>query len=190
MNNQELKENLPWYVNNTLNDEQQAEFEQQLSNNAELKQEVKFLNALRQHVKQNISHSPGEMGLQRLKRQIKKESEQNSSSHKSITTWRTLAIAASLVLVVQLGIMINFVQREDTFVPLSGNNYSSSVIQVQFKSDATESRIRELLISIEGSIINGPSKNGLYRIQLKTDDDKIISRLRMQTDLIDFISKE
>jgi len=190
MNNQKLKENLPWYVNNTLSNEQQAEFEQQLSTDTELQQEVRFLSALHQHIKQDVIHSPGEMGLQRLKRQIKKEAEQNASSHKSITTWKTFAIAASLVLVVQLGVMINLIQQEDTFVPLSGNNYSATVIQVQFKDNATERKIRELLISIEGSIIEGPSKNGVYRIQLKTNDDNVVSRLQIQTDVIDFVSKE
>ncbi len=99
------------------------------------------------------------------------------------------------MLVVQAGFMANMMQQQDSFAPLSGDGYSANVIQVQFNSNAKESDIRKLLISIDGSIIEGPSNKGLYRIQLKNSDDdvmidNVIKQLQLQSKVIDFVSEE
>jgi hypothetical protein len=51
-----------------------------------------------------------------------------------------------------------------------------------------------LLISINGSIIEGPSTKGLYRIQLKNRDavmnDDLVKQLQLQSNVIDFVSEE
>ena len=123
MKNQDLKEELPWLINNSLSDDEQNEFIKPLEENADLKLEAKFLSSLRKQIKKNTAHTPGEMGLQKLKRSIKNDDRASRS-----VKWRYFSIAASLMLVLQAGIMTTLIQQEDNFVPLSGVEYSESVI--------------------------------------------------------------
>lgn len=195
MNKDFYRENLPMYVNGNLTAEEKADFDRELSQDDSLKKEAAFLNAVRGYVKQENIQTPGEMGWHKLKRQIKKESESNVTTHKTVSKWRTFAVAASLVLVIQAGFMANMMQQQDSYAPLSGDDYSENVIQVQFNSNAKESDIRKLLISIDGSIIEGPSTKGLYRIQLKNRDKDVINadiikQLQLHYDVIDFVSEE
>jgi hypothetical protein len=195
MNKDYYRENLPMFINGNLSAEEQADFERELSQDDSLKKEAEFLTAIRGYVKQENVQTPGEMGWHKLKRQIKKESTSNVVSHNAVNKWRTFAVAASLVLVVQAGFMATMMQQQDTFAPLSGDDYSENVIQIQFNSNAKASDIQQLLISINGSIIEGPSTKGLYRIQLKKRDDAImndnvIKQLQLRSDVIDFVSEE
>ncbi len=189
MNKQYYRENLPMYINGSLPADERADFEQQLLQDEELKKEADFLSAVRRYVKNEKVTSPGEMGLFKLKRQIKEESKNNIAGNKLTNRWRSFAIAASLVLVVQLGVMISMTQQQDRFVPLSGSDYSENVVQVQFTDDARSNDIRALLLSIDGSIIQGPSTNGIYRIELKNLNEDTLKQLQ-QAKIIDFVTEE
>lgn len=190
MNKQYYRENLPMYINGSLSAEEQADFERELSQDDALKKEAEFLSAIRDYVKQEQIQTPGEMGLFKLKRQIKQQETNTLTTNKLTKKWRTFAVAASLMLVVQAGVMITMTQQEDAFTPLSGSDYSENVIQVQFKSDTKESDIRALLLSVDGSIIEGPSKSGLYRIHLNKLDTDVIEQMQQQTGIIDFVTEE
>ncbi len=189
MNKQYYRENLPMYINGSLPAGKRADFEQQLSQDEDLKKEADFLSSIRQFVKNEKVSTPGEMGLFKLKRQIKKESDNKTATNTLTKKWRTFAIAASLVLVVQAGVMLSMTQQQDAFVPLSGSGHADNVVQVQFKSSARENDIRELLISIDASIIQGPSKNGVYRVELKTLNEETLKQLQ-QAKIIDFVTEE
>ena len=190
MNKEYYRENLPMYINGSLTTEEQADFERELELDDDLKKEAEFLSAIRNHVKKEQLQTPGEMGLFKLKRQIKQQEENKSTVSNVSKKWRTFAVAASLMLVVQAGLMVTMTQQEDTFRPLSGSDYSENVIQVQFKDGAKESDIRALLISVDGSIIEGPSKNGIYRIHVEKLSDNIIHQLQQQDEIIDFVTEE
>lgn len=189
MNKQYYKDNLPMYINGSLSADERADFEQQLSQDEGLKKEADFLSSVRQFVKDEKVNTPGEMGLFKLKHQIQKESDNKATTNTLTPKWRTFAIAASLVLVVQAGIMVSMTQQQDAFVPLSGNGYAANVVQVQFKSSARENDIRELLISLDASIIQGPSKKGVYRIELKNLTEETLKQLQ-QAKIIDFVTEE
>ena len=189
MNKQYYRENLPMYINGSLPEDERADFEQQLSQDAELKKEADFLSSVRRYVKDEKITTPGEMGLFKLKRQIKNESENNVATKTLTKKWRTFAIAASLMLVVQAGVMVSMTQQQDAFVPLSGSDYSENVVQVQFKSSTRENDIRKLLISLDASIIQGPSKNGIYRIELKNLNEETLKQLQ-QAKIVDFVTEE
>ena len=185
MKNRHLHEVLPWYINGSLSAEEHDEVEQSLVSDDELKKEQEFLSALRHHVKKESCDSPGEFGLQRLRREIKKESKSKAS-----TKWRVFSIAASLLLVVQLGVMLNLTQQDNAFVPLSGEDHSGNVFQIQFQSTATVSHINKFLLDIGAVIVDGPSKNEVYRIRLQTVNDETLQEIRKQKDIVDFVAEE
>ena len=192
MNKQDIDENLPWYVNGQMSEQEKAEFEQAIKDDTEAQQEVEFLNKLRNQLKQNAEPSPGEFGLQRLKRDIK------SSERAPVTKrWRTLAVAASLLMVVQAGVMVSMMQTEEAGVgiqPLSGSHYTGTVLQLQFTGDASAEDIRQALLSVGGSIIEGPSSSGIYRVRLKDEQNERvqqhIAQLQANHKVIDFVAEE
>ena len=72
---------LPWYVNGTLGAEERRQVEAYLERSRHARDEVDLLRALRQQVKdEKIENSPGDLGLQRLKRDIKQAAQQPGSS--------------------------------------------------------------------------------------------------------------
>jgi len=191
MNKQQIHGNLPWYVNGQLSAEQREEIEQQLKDDPALQQEVAYLERLRRQIKQSTQQTPGEFGLQKLKRDIRQQ-----RTAPLLKRWKTLAVAASLLVVVQAGVMVSMLQPADTgMVPLSGSQYSGQVIQLQFTDGASAAQIRQLLASVNGSIIAGPSASGVYRVRLADSAEQgsfeqRIARLRAQTDVIDFVAAE
>ncbi len=190
MNKQYYRENLPMYINGNLTKKELADFERELANDIVLKEEAEFLSAIRRYVKKEQIQTPGDMGLFKLKREIKQQQESASINNKLTRKWRMFTVAASLMLFIQAGVMITMTQQEDSFTLLSGSNYSESVMQVQFKNDARQSDINTLLISVNGSIIEGPSKKGIYRIQFDKIDASIIEQLQQQSNVIDFVTEE
>ena len=185
MKSQSIHEELPWFVNGSLNTKEMAEVESNVVNNKALIRDKEFLTRLYDQIKSRTSQSPGEIGLQRLRRDIKKEAE-----NKPLKKWRSFSIAASIMLVAQLGIILTQNQNDDVYVPLSGTQYSENVVQIQFTDTAKLKDINEILLSIDAVMIDGPSKKGVYRIKLDELNEQTIYKLRQKKDIVGFVTKE
>lgn len=167
---------LPWYVNGTLEGEERQAVEAYLERSADARDEVELLRQLRQQVKdQEFENSPGELGLQRLKREIKQVAEQQKGSGDRMTGkvltvasfWRPLAVAACLAVVIQAGVMVGMnsgVIPTGDEVAVAGK--SQAVLQVTFAPEATEQDIREVLQAAGASIADGPTALGIYNLRL------------------------
>ncbi len=191
MNEQDIHENLPWYVNRQLSDDQIAEIEQRLKTDPALQQEAAFLTGLRKQIRHSAQTSPGEFGLHRLMRDI----DRKENAPPLLKRWKALAVAASLFMVVQAGVMVSMMKSGDTgIVPLSGGDYHGTVIQLQFRDRTTAADISRLLLSLDGSMIEGPSASGVYRIRLETTEadvlDRQIQQLKNNTEVVDFVAVE
>ena len=120
---------------------------------------------IRQQVKLSASTSPGELGWHKLQRQI------NQAPVKINRGWQGLAIAASVLLMVQGAVIFNLMQPndspDDSYVPLSGISTQHVSLQLQFNADVRESDMRQLLLDVHGQILEGPSAQGIYRIKLE-----------------------
>ena len=190
MNKQQIQQALPWYVNGTLDEEQRRVIEAALAEDSEdareLADELAFLKQLRQHIKQQVAAaSPGETGLHRLRRELRRESAATSARW-----WKPVAIAASMLLVVQTGYMLMPVDTGSGITPLSGSQYTAPVLQIQFRDDAANAAIQSLLLAEQARIIDGPSASGLYRIAV--DDGDIaatLSRLK-RNQLVTHVAQE
>jgi anti-sigma factor RsiW len=191
---------LPFYVNGTLSAEERRQVESYLERSSHARDEVALLRALRQQVKDEaIENSPGELGLQRLKREIKQAEQAPPSGDRmtgrTITVasfWRPLAVAACLVVMVQAGVMVGLggFGGGDTVEPASG---TAAVMQVTFAPDATEEQIRELLQSAGASIADGPTALGIYQLRLvdaeATSVDEALTTLRANGDVVTFAER-
>jgi len=195
---------LPWYVNGTLSAEERRQVEAYLERSSHSRDEVALLRALRQQVKDEaVENSPGELGLQRLKREIKQAGQIPASGDRmagrTITIasfWRPLAAAACLVVLVQAGVMVGL--RTGTIDPDTVGIASGTTgliepqLQVTFAPDATEADIRELLQSAGASIADGPTALGIYKLRLDTATtsiDEALTTLRANGDVVTFAER-
>lgn len=193
---------LPWYVNGTLEGEELRQVESYLARSSHAREEVELLRALRRQVKDEaIESSPGELGLQRLKRQIRQEGQQPGADRMTGRTlsvasfWRPLAVAACLVVMIQAGVMIGLGDfGGEVEVAGGGAGLSAPVLQVTFAPDATEQEIRDVLQSAGASIADGPNALGVYRLRLVDPDattvDEALATLNASSDVVTFAERD
>ena len=183
---------LPWYVNQTLSFPEKKNVEDHLQQCCRCQNEVVFLRSLRQAVKSVPTQSPGNFGLNRLLHEVRMEKErpQRPQESQSSTWWKRFTIAASLIMFLQAGLLLDAWFFSNPLAPLAGPQEQGTVLQVSFVPTATEVQIRESLSVVHGTIVDGPSQLGLYRIRLNhltlnnSDLEEAIERLRQQEGVI------
>lgn len=207
---QELQRLLPFYVNQSLDQEEQSWVENYLNRSEGARHEVAYLAKLREKVKQqSAGSSPGKLGLLRLQRDIalRQDLQQNAdtragqqarthareaqlSARGQGTTdwWRPVAIAACLMLAVTVSLSLDTWLQTDDHAQLAGTARTAD-LQVTFKPQASEAAIRALLLQHGLSIVEGPSSLGVYHLEADSkDEDKInsvLQELRMRVDVVD-----
>jgi len=180
---------IPFQVNGTLEEEDRARVERALEEDAALRDEVVFLEALREGVRASLEvPQAGEFGLARLRRSVRRERRRAFVAR----TWRpALALAAGLLLIVQTFALLDFSRDA---ARLAG--VASADLQVSFAPDAKEQQIRELLRRVDARIVDGPSAAGLYRLELDpapTDDAawaRVMAVLEGRPDVVTFLARE
>jgi hypothetical protein len=184
---------LPWLVNNSLDRARRLSLDASLTQDAELRLETEFLQHIRQQVKNQPDVTPGDLGWQRLKKQLAQETQQTPARPR----WNLgLAVAASLLVIIQGGVifsLLNQQQVEPAYLPLASNHYQGPVLQVRFNPDIREAQMRNLLLEIDARIIEGPSSNGLYRITLTSEANSRLTQLVDQiraSGLVEHVAQE
>ncbi len=183
---------LPWFVNHTLDPSQQRDVIAHLKHCRRCQQEVAWLKRVRQGIKATTEVSPGDLGLKRLLRRVGK-AKQADQRHLRPKGWgwrSAVAIAASLVIVVQAGLLINQWFGPAAIKPLAGPSAEGPVLQITFLPTATEAQIRETVRAVGGSFAGGPSAIGVYQIRVnvpRTDRNAaqlMVDALRQKKDIV------
>ena len=197
-NDQHPDELLPWFVNQSLLDHEREQVEVHLQSCSRCQQEVEFLRNVREEVKTFSPSLPGELGLQRLLREVKQDSshQQGHGQNRSWWSGNLLAIAASLVIMVQAGLLMDAWFLSKPMAPLSGPTDFEVILQISFQPTATEPDIRQTVSAINGMFVGGPGQLGIYRIRLplaaedKTGIEEAIVFLRNQKKVISHVARE
>ncbi len=194
---------LPFHINGSLEGEEKAQLEEALKIDLDLQQEAQTLNLLRSEIKSlKFENSPGELGLKRLKQQIRDESivtaNDNGTGHQSAAgkpwLWRGVAVAACLALVLQMGYFQQEQLSEGDLEAASGITSTApaagTFLKATFVPDAKEQNIRALLLSLDITIVGGPSSLGVYILSTSRDVDAVIENLRRRTNLIETVQRD
>ena len=148
-----IMELLPFYVNGTLEGKERDKVEQAIIDDPSLKDELHYLEGLRREVKAyEIESSPGELGLKRLQKSLEEEKlksdpiarARSKISGEQNRTWRMIAVAACVLLMIQTIIVAPHWMQNGTLVAAGGQ--SEAEISVTFAPDATESDILGLYL--------------------------------------------
>jgi hypothetical protein len=217
MKHQEIIESLPWYVNGTLDQAERAAVTQHLATGCdECAREVKSLTAMHKAVKTagDEAPEPSPFLLNRALAEIedyertRAQEQSRPAATASPRLWDRLreswwpktpvfarvALATQLALVLVLGAVAVY-QYENPQVKYTtstgpGTADGGAKLSVIFNENATAGAIRQALEEIHGSIVEGPTAQGRYTIQLaisleqRAELDKIMRTLQEKKDIV------
>lgn len=184
----EIEPLLPFYLNGTLDEDEQARVEAALSTNAELRIELEALRQIRASMRATGSeHSPGEFGLARLMREIDRESRRSS-----FRSMPGALLAASIVAAAVMVVGVLSISRRDVGYQQAAGDSRTQQFTVAFRPDASEREISELLLNYGLGIVEGPSAVGLYRLDFgpESDIEALLTVLRNRVDVVESIQLE
>lgn len=170
----ETDEQLNLWANGKLPEAERLAFEQKMAEDPALAREANFAKALRQGMREEPVAPPGALGLARLQKAIREERPGNPQVLPRKTFWKPIAIAACLMLAIQTGLLLGPEPwQEGTTVdvsPASGETVTADPrLQIVFNPSATMADIQTSILSVNGSIVAGPSALGIFRLQLPND---------------------
>jgi len=196
MKHQEIIESLPWYVNGTLDQAERAAVTQHLASGCdECAREVKSLTAIQKVVKAAGEEAPEpspfllNRALAEIEDYERTRAQEQSRQAKTAPSpslfdrlregwWPKTPVFARMALATQLALVlvvggVAVYQYENPRVEIryvtttgTGTASSGARISVIFNENATEAEIRQTLNEINGSIVEGPTAQGRYTVQL------------------------
>jgi len=160
------EELLPWYANETLAGGEKQKVEDHLRRCGQCRQELAFLQQLRQQIKQlDQPESPGEMARARLMRDVR------AGSRPHRLQWWQAALAASLAVIVIQGTVIfrltGSSPAQVATAPIGSPPGQEALVRIRFKPTATEKQIRQALQIVNGVVVDGPGDRGVYFVRLE-----------------------
>jgi len=198
----ELSLLLPWYLNDTLSRAERRAVEEHLGACAGCQEELDELRLLRRAVQDGAEPIPSPEVARRLMERVEayEEGRRGRTGRRGLGAWlafslpRPLAVAALCLLVIQAAIIAAlWLRGPGEFRALSGPPApAEGQILIAFEASAPERAIRELLLSVEARVVEGPSPLGVYRLELPagTDPEEIIARLREARGVVRFVALE
>jgi anti-sigma factor RsiW len=173
-----IDEQLNLWANGRLPEAERQAFEKKMAEDPALAREAEFLQALRQTVRNEPVTPPGELGLARLQKAMRDEREEKRSETPEVSPhknyWKPVAIAACLMVAVQAALLLGPTPwKGSTAVdvgPASGEGVAAGPqLQIVFAPEATTADIQAAVLSVNGSIVAGPSALGVFRLGLPED---------------------
>lgn len=175
---------LPWFLNGTLNETEQQAVSEQLAHSSSLQEELAQLRFLKQHLPPEPEIFPAStLGWKRLQKNILAEQDQPQAevapsaqqTEQSRNWFKPLAIAAMLVITVQVGLLTqkSTEQSASSMQLLSGTPVHVAdhqyLLQIEIAPEASWQQLQSLLRNLNADLVQGPSAIGLVHIRLSLD---------------------
>jgi hypothetical protein len=195
-----------WYVNGTLEPQDRRWVEDYLRDHPDSYHELDWHGQLKEASDIQNMEIPPSVGLRGLLEQVRADKAKQSNGLlarilgglASLNTRPAFAFAAVLVLAqaVALGFLTRELRDRDQII----SRYSATrgipgqapldlpTLQVTFKSSATEREIRLLLVSIQGTIVDGPKQLGGYTVAVRTRDPDEARMLLEGSAIVELVS--
>ncbi len=169
MTRDEVQALLPFLANGTLEGAEREEAEQMLDADPDLRAELHALQTVRATLRaEDPGHSPGEIGLARLMREVGKDGTARRPFWQSVHTWQSVAAALLVALLLQ-ALFTGTDPGEDGYELAGADPEAGPAITVAIRPDTTEAAFRDLLLRAGAEIVGGPSALGLYELRPLND---------------------
>lgn len=177
---QELRELLPWYVNNTLDASTRRDVDALVERSPLVRGEVIWLRTVRSQIRQarvQADRRSPSAGLDTLMALICGEgSGKVLPLRVRLNAWLALPRRFSLpvglaavVVLTQAAVIATLLGRpsQEQLNPYSGGvAMDGQLLQVTFKPQTTEAQIRGLLANLQAEIVSGPGALGVYTVRV------------------------
>jgi anti-sigma factor RsiW len=185
---------LPWYVNGTLAEAEKELVDRHLPTCPACRSELDDLSALRMDLGAAYHAQPGPSSraartvLETVAREASARGmprPQAGSSLERVDEWfrslflpRWMPTLAVLLLAAQIGLLlwVTMPAPEADLVTPRSLGMPGVGLLVEFQQSATEEQIRSLLKTVQGRIIDGPSIEGTYRIEVPAANEPAVHR--------------
>lgn len=167
MEHKDIEALLPFYINGTLDDTENAQVQKALDQSAALRHEFEALQLIRADMQANLpTNEAAELGLARLMRDIEQESLPTLANKTARMPFRISplfggAVAAMIALAFYAGTV--FTQDKPGYIQASGEDYTATLI-VRFQPDVRQQAMAAVLLELGLVIVDGPSARGFYRL--------------------------
>jgi anti-sigma factor RsiW len=197
---------LPWYLNGTLREDELREVDQHLSSCAACRAELDELAQL--NVELHEVYAAQSAPSTRIQRAVRAQVQLEASAKraKSVTglqwlngldDWfrsmfvpRWAPALAVMLLVAQLGLLLWSMARPTLPDQVTTRGLGSPTVRLRvvFQETASERQIRSLVQGLRGRIVDGPTPDGAYIMELPAGDQaaaqKKVDALRSQTESV------
>ena len=201
---------IPWYANGTLPAEERALVEEHLKTCAACQRELRLLRNVSVAMTELAEETPEvDSSFAKILAVVDSSEGSQPSVRRPWASWfgilwnptipvARLVFAAQLVLIVGLSIY-SFMPRQSVpgFHTLSGSEESTggARLTINFAPNAKIEQVNQLLATVGGRIVSGPSASGIYVIELPVRAEKdaevqaVIDKLRIN-DAIRFVERQ
>lgn len=182
---QKIWDLLPWYVNRTLEAAEQDIVKEHLKTcitcRIELSQQQRIFEKIQQS---DLLQQVSQVSLAQLKKRINDQGKSNTSmvlsrsgkELRSSSQWigfvKYTALAASLLIMATPFMLISTIDQSElrgeyrTLANPSAGESLHNRIRIVFANQPDPEQIESILNNVSGHIINGPSQNGVYEVQI------------------------
>lgn len=197
---------LPWYATGTLGDTERRQVAKHLETCAACRGELEELKGLKADLTALYAAQPGpssktaESILHAVARDVEAQRETRASYEswiERIDQWlrslflpRWVPTLVVTILLAQIGLVMwsTLPTPRSERITARSLDLQTSRLTVAFQGTATEDQIRSVLGSVHGRIVDGPTTNGLYTIEILAQDAETrritLERLRGRADII------
>lgn len=191
------EERITAYMQDRLDAEARRSFELEMSGDAGLAAEVATLRAVRREFASEDVGADAGAGWDRLSASIDRvemnvPTPANAPGAPRFAIWQVAAMIVAAVMVWEVAVSPQLETSDPTRYQTVSEAASGPVLQVVFKADAPIGEIAALLQDVGGTIKDGPSAVGLYRVGFgdAASAEAALATLSTRTDLIETVLEQ
>lgn len=158
---------LPWYVNDTLDEDERRQVDQHLVECLHCQQEVAWLRNVREEFAAQAEQDDVSPKMQHLHRRMRNPRRASPTSPVWQRRERRLAWLVALQAAVILGLGIGLLSQQHVpYRTLSAPGDKGALLIVVFNAQAREAQMRELVRASGARIVGGPTAQGAYVLRV------------------------
>ena len=189
---------LPWYVSGKLSTAERREADEHLAQCSSCREELAQLRLIATRVREAAAAEQSARDiLPQVKSRLQTLPPRPPAASASIAerlrrlfspSW--VPATALVLLLAQSAALIWSFQRNEVRAPVSSRGLASPVtrLNITFEPTATEQQLRDVLQDTHARVVDGPTRSGVYRVEIATDDraraEQVLTELRHRSGIV------
>src|SRR5262249_53194286 len=182
---------LPWYANGTLDDKERAQVERHLADCIACKQDLQDLKSVQAMYAEEAPDHAAARALARARQRIARlETGGDSRAHHAKLRWWQVVLVgqAALILLLAAALLLRpDLHYYHTQAAAQGSAHGGGAgLVVIFDGARSEGELRDLLRSLDARVVDGPTAEGAYTLQVPAGEETRALSVLKQSDWVRF----